>query len=97
MSMYSHDPSVYHQDMGPYDYGDYGTPDVVMMNSEIKNENSASSKNGGKKQPGTPNGGRVGKSRGRGIFPKTATNRLRQWLFQNLTVRKMSQKMCFEK
>ncbi|UMM32459.1 hypothetical protein L5515_006240 [Caenorhabditis briggsae] len=87
--MYSHHDVYHHQDMAYTDYGDYGTPDVVMMSSsDVKMEDAASvssSKSGGKKQQlGTPNG-RVGKSRGRGIFPKTATNRLRQWLFQNLT------------
>lgn len=93
MSMYPHDPTtMYHQELGgPYDFGDYGTPDVVMMDADVKNINlapsSASSSSSSKNKPSTPNGGRIGKSRGRGIFPKQATNRLRQWLFQNLTVR----------
>lgn len=86
MSMYHHHPHDHYQDMGPYDYGGY-TPDVVVP-SEVKTEpsSSASSKNGKKQSAGQNGTGRVGKSRGRGIFPKQATNRLRQWLFQNLTV-----------
>ncbi|CAP21151.3 Protein CBR-UNC-62 [Caenorhabditis briggsae] len=76
--MYSHHDVYHHQDMTYTDYGDYGTPDVVMMSSsDVKMEDAASvssSKSGGKKQqPGTPNG-RVGKSRGRDEFSVCGSN-----------------------
>ncbi|CAD6193438.1 unnamed protein product [Caenorhabditis auriculariae] len=88
--MYGQPAPAYHMQM--LHHHDYVAPPAGQIYQQLDSAQSPSHSRSVDESPSSSSsagrrgrGGDAGKKPGRGIFPKTATNQLRAWLFQNLT------------